>query len=783
MMPRRIVRFAATLPLLALVASIGCFGGAHNPGYFPNLIPPGDIIQTHAKPPGGAYFRDFDPKAVRLELTPAQSTCKPGGEQVFVATVYDRDGQPRRSRRVEWMIEGPGNIVEVDESGWTAGRGYKVNNKYAISYTDYREHTLTRGNTNSRDDFTINPGQTWCVVMCAVPGETVVTAYAPGVHEWEKGRATAKVNWGDNSEFTFPAATSGRIGGEAALNTFVKKVAEREGVTPADLRVRYRINGGVPAELIPPPEVSGARAGIDSLDLTVLSDGRAPVRVKQMNPKAGRTDIGIEVFKPDADGVGVGKVVGRSTTSVDWSAPGLSLDILAPKTLAPNKEGQMTLVATNTGIVEGSPVQIAMRFIGYDVLPEESPTDRRGEDEMSWTIPALAAGQKKEIRMRVRPKVGDGRLTAEARALSQDDLRASASASTDVGAAGLKVGVDPKINASVGERIPVKVVVTNPSQVALDTATAVVTFGAGLEHDAGENQAEATVGVVPAGESRTVTIPLIARRTGQYKVRASVKAGDLTDAAETVIEVRRPEIKLVVQGPERINPGSDSTFEIGVSNPGEVTVPSVSVKAALPAGLTAKQASESGTVSTSSVLWRVGDLPPGGRKVLTFTATADRVVEKGIVTATATSGEQTATGGTPLNVKADAPVTIQGKPALLLELADPTEPVPIGRRAGYRVIIRNKGNGPAKFVKATAYLPEEYANVKASGPNREAVKPEGSKLIFPVIREIPANGVVTLYIEVEGAKIGDARMRVEVQADYLAKPLSEEQTTRVLERR
>ena len=67
---------------------------------------------------------------------------------MLIATVYDEEGQPRRKRRVEWMLEGVGNIVEVDESGYTLSRGSKVDNKYAISYTDYLEHTITRGNDN-----------------------------------------------------------------------------------------------------------------------------------------------------------------------------------------------------------------------------------------------------------------------------------------------------------------------------------------------------------------------------------------------------------------------------------------------------------------------------------------------------------------------------------------------------------------------------------------------------------------------------------------------------------
>src|SRR6266446_1406187 len=120
----------------------GCFGVSQNPSYFPHLLPTGDIIRTHAKPPGFGYFSNFDPHAVHLEVRPIESTNPVRTQHVLIATVYDEKGQPRRDRRVEWMLEGVGNIVEVDESGLFAGRGYKVDNKYAVSYTDYCEHTL-----------------------------------------------------------------------------------------------------------------------------------------------------------------------------------------------------------------------------------------------------------------------------------------------------------------------------------------------------------------------------------------------------------------------------------------------------------------------------------------------------------------------------------------------------------------------------------------------------------------------------------------------------------------
>lgn len=788
-MPRFVRSVVHVWPVALLLAAAGCFGGAHNPGYFPHLIPPGDVIQTHAKPPGSSYFKDFDPRAIRLEVTPTQSSNKPGANQVLVATVYDADGTPRRGRRVEWMIEGPGNIVEVDESGWTAGRGYKVNNKYAVSYTDFLEHTVTRGTSTTADDVTIAPGQSWCVVSSAVPGETVVTAYAPGVFDWDKGRVNVRLSWGDVSNFEFPQPMTARFGGQAALNTAITSIAAKEGVNPSDLRVRYRATGGVPVDFLPPRGVSSARAGNDFLEIPADSDGSAGVKVTQQpeNIRPGKSDIAIEILRPDDDPAKAAKVVGRSKTTVEWVAPALQLEIQAPKTVAINRDTTVTLVATNAGKVEGSPGTVTAWFQqGLDVGGATPSPDLKVEQFMKqWSLPALAPGAKHEIKIPLRA-TEKGSFTLAASAATTDGLESRKSVNIVAGNAALKLAVEPSYVAQVGERVPVRLTVTNTGTVALDTASAFLTFGNGLEHDSGQDQVEAVVGVVAAGETKVVTVPLVARKQGKYRVVARVRSGELNDEQETVVDVRKMELTATITGPERLTPGGDGLYEIGISNRGDITAPNVTVRASLPGALSAKQASDNGTLTgTSAAVWRLGDIPPGTSKVLKLNTRAERTLERGSISVTAGSGEapspRDAQAG--LNsVKADATVSIQGQPALLLELADPAESVPVGRRAGYRITVKNQGTGPAKNVKVTAIVPDEYANVKGSGANREAVKPEGNKLFFPPVKEVAPGGSATFTIEVEGAKAGDARVRVELLADHTTKPLSEEQSTKVVDK-
>src|SRR5262249_26149708 len=156
----------------AVLPLIGCSQGVtQGVSYFPHIMPTGDIVRTHGKPPGPSYYANFDPHAAKIEVFPIEATNPVRTQHVFIATVLAGNGQPRRNRRVEWILEGVGNIIEVDESGVFGGRGGKVNNQYAVSYTDYHEQVITRGNDDPSDDFVIKPGQSWCVISSAVEGD------------------------------------------------------------------------------------------------------------------------------------------------------------------------------------------------------------------------------------------------------------------------------------------------------------------------------------------------------------------------------------------------------------------------------------------------------------------------------------------------------------------------------------------------------------------------------------------------------------------------------------
>ena len=88
------------------------------------------------------------------------------------------------------------------------------------------------------DDFVIRPGQTWCVITSAVEGDTHITAYAPGIANWDKGKVFVTCRWVD-ANWEFPPPAVARAGSEHVFTTKIFRHTVRQPL--AKYRVRYKI--------------------------------------------------------------------------------------------------------------------------------------------------------------------------------------------------------------------------------------------------------------------------------------------------------------------------------------------------------------------------------------------------------------------------------------------------------------------------------------------------------------------------------------------------------------
>lgn len=773
-----------SLRLVAICLVASALGCSYNPGYFPYYLPPGWIKATHAKPRGPGYFRNFDPKACRLEVVPQQTTSPPGSAVVLVASVYDKDGQPRRGRRVEWLLEGPGHILEVDESGLYAGRGYKVDNQYAVSYTNYTSRTITRGNADERDDVAIAPGQTFCVISSAVPGETSVTAIAPGVFNWDSGRVVVKIFWADGT-FAFPPPVVTRFGGEAVLTTKIR--GTETDAESLGYRVRYRVVDGAPAVLITRSgQGTGSSAsGTSAKETETFADarGEASVRLAQPTPQPGRTVVAVEIVKPSENGVGPGTVVSRRETVVDWAAPEMELNLETPRSIGVNAITPVTVSLTNLGQVAGSGGVLRVSLPPEVQVVRTDPPAGSSQGVLTWSFGEISPGSRQEFTLQLRTtQLGAFPLSATVQ--TSDGMRAEKRATIGVERAGLRGVLEVPAHALANDQCVVKLAVTNPGLAPAQHVTAWVRLDERLQHTSGQNPVEVEVGEVAPGQTRTIELPLRTGPSGPARLRASLTAdGGVTANIEpATVNIVRAELAVSVQGPVRAYIGQDLTWAIAVRNPGEVPLTNTRVRASLPESVKGHTASDGGNIQGAAVEWSIHELKAGEEKHLQVTAEASRLAERALLSVEAQGQPMSQAGNAvpreSVTQRAETAFAIIGAPALVLENSGALSPLEVGKRAIITVRVKNRGTLSARGVQLTLFLPAELRGIRGSGPVEGRL--ETQQVVFPALEEVSPGATATYQIEVEGVSSGSARVRAEVRALHLPQPLKEEQALSVI---
>ncbi len=760
-------RFLGLLALPLCLALSGCFGVTQNPSYFPYLLPTGDIIQTHAKPIGPGYYANFDPHAVHLVVRPQDAVNPVRTQYVIVATVLDECGQPRRKRRVEWLVEGVGNIIEVDESGVFPGRGYKVSNKYAVSYTDYCEHHITRGNANPNDDFVIRPGQTWCVVSSAVEGDTHVTAYAPGIADWEKGRVVVTARWVD-AAWQFPGPAVAQAGTEHVLTTRVFRPTDQQPLT--NYRIRYRLLGDDPPALFLPGRAKEAVAVSDQ-------SGNASATLVQLSPRPGVNRIGIEVIRPPDPTLpsGPSVILARGETTVEWQAPAVALNFVGPAVAGVGQELPYTITIPNSGKMESRSMTVTLRVPEGLQYERARPPAVAVGGELVWTLGRLPVGQAHSVEVVLKAN-RLGTFTPCAAVQTEEGLREEKCLTTQITQPGLKVTLTGPAAGVVGRPATFQATIANTGAAPVTNVLVQAAFDKGLDHEKSGNSMDARLGDLKPFERRELPpLVLTPRQLGTFTVRATARAdGGLSDQAEQAIQVKQAQLGVSVVGPRTRQVGLPVEWEIRVHNPGDVPVTGVVLRNRLPSEVRFQSSTEGGRPGDGEVTWELGALQPGAEKRVRVTATCERPAPAAVNRA-----EATADGG--LRAADEAVTAIVGQAAFRFELKDIGDPVLVGQRLTYRVLVTNTGSAPANGVEVKAVVPAELAIVPggAKGPGAPTV--EKQVVTFAAVDNVAPQQALEYTIEVQGLRKGDVRFRAELRARGLEPPVVEEESTTVYE--
>jgi len=763
-------RVCLALLLAACFAALpGCFGFSSNPSYFPYLLPTGDIIQTHAKPIGPGYFANFDRYAVDLQVRPIDQTNPVRTQYVIVATVRDDKGKPLRDRRIEWMLEGVGHIVEVDEDGCAPGRGYKVSDKYAVSYTDYHTHDFSRGNKDANDDFTIRPGQTWCVITSPIEGDSHVTVYAPGVYNWERGRVFVTCKWVD-ANWIFPPGAIVPAGTPHVLTTRIVRHTDKQPL--ANYRVRYTILDD------DPPAVFAHNRAKEATAISDLS-GNASVTLLQTSPRPGLTRIAVEVIRPPdpTSPSGVGVTLARGDTTIEWLAPVLNLNVVGPPTAAVGAELAYTTTMTNGGKTETRSMTVTQPIPDGVQYLRSQPNAVVENKQLIWTLGRLPPGQSYNVQA-VYKALQAGSVTCCSTVVTEEGIRDTKCIKTDIGEPRLRVTMSGPAVGQPGVPFNYQINVSNEGQSPLTNVVVDATFDKTLKHADRATTMRLELGTLKPQENRPLPLlTLTPSEVGSFTTRVTAKAdGGLVDTADQTIAVQQAQLGVKLIGPPRKYVGWPAEWKIEVSNEGDVPLSGVQVKNLLPPELAAQTWTDGGKPGAGEVVWDIGELKPREQRTLNVKTRCEKIVTGAVnrVVATATPG---------LTASDQVNVDIFGMPGLQLEVNGKDNPVQVGKTIKYSLTVTNTGTTAATQIDIKATAPKELQVVEngAKGPTAATIADQ--VVTFGRVESLAPQQKLEYQIEAKALRAGDVRFRVEMRSASLTsgQPVVVEEATRILE--
>ncbi len=278
------------------------------------------------------------------------------------------------------------------------------------------------------------------------------------------------------------------------------------------------------------------------------------------------------------------------------------------------------------------------------------------------------------------------------------------------------------------------------------------------------------LGTIAAGEQKAIEVELTARQVGNLmiKVEARGDGGARAELAEQVL-VRRPALQVDVQGPAVQYVGAVAGYRIRVRNPGTAPAENLKMSVNIPAGAKYLSSIDGSQLEANGtrVLWALEKLDPGGEQSFTLKCSLGLPGPSRMEIVSTADGDLTATAGITTEVEAIAD--------LVLDVKDPTGPVPVGEEATYELRIRNRGTKSAENVEVLAYFSNGIEPTAVEG-GRHKIGP--GQVVFSPIPSVPAGGDLILKISARAETAGNHIFRAEVHCKPLGTRLVSEETTR-----
>jgi uncharacterized repeat protein (TIGR01451 family) len=274
----------------------------------------------------------------------------------------------------------------------------------------------------------------------------------------------------------------------------------------------------------------------------------------------------------------------------------------------------------------------------------------------------------------------------------------------------------------------------------------------------------------PPADGRPLEMQVRSDQSGSKTVRFEVRSGGHTwSSADQTIRFAAAEPALAIKAGDRWEVGVPSVLAITVKNPSEFAASGLRLRQAVPPGFRVHSAGQA-NIEPAALVWEIPRIDPGAEQSFECSLIPN---ESGKATLRAhLSG-----GGSP-SVQAATEVATAGVVALKISLQDSADPVEVGGRVEYEVVLENQGTAPAENIVLSASMPPQMQLESASGSLLSVVK--DGKLSLGPVGSLAPGGRLRCKVKVKAASVGEARFVVRLEHPSVGPNGVEEQESTVI---
>lgn len=389
-----------------------------------------------------------------------------------------------------------------------------------------------------------------------------------------------------------------------------------------------------------------------------------------------------------------------------------------------------------------------------------------GSKKLVWRFDAVGPGETKSLKVRIVP-VEPGKIGS----IATVKFSAETAAETHIAAPQLQFRLVGDPEAAVRDKVMYRFEIANTGDEDAQDVVIRCLVPDGLQSPNQVRDLEYPVGLLAAGSTKNVDLPLTAIGEGHYTTKATLEASDVSPIDSTSdIHIIKSRLALDRTGPGKRYVGSKVQFTNRITNNSSKTLTGIRIAETLPDNAKFVTASDSGSqVDAKTVAWTIPSLGPGQTKDVSITLVPEDAGKKvSMVNAVAADGSQVA-------IKAS--MTVVGFAALDLVTSHVNRPYAIDEEVTLQMTIKNGGTAVANAVETSVRVPPELRFLSASGPVQYSQI--GDTVTFSPIPQVSHGSEAKFELKFKTLKQGDGTLNMQLRSNDLERGLIEQVAIKV----